>query len=589
MPARCSRYSWAAVLLICGLAAVSWFPALPAVQARRANTPAVQTAEAGLPPQGMYDSCLITEAECVQHLEVLAERGFKLILNYGQLYASSAAQIAYADRAQALGMQIIWSINYRAEWTDDNLLSKYADLAAECDCTDNLGLIAYFVNLVKDHPATWGYYLADEVAPQEHDRLLQYSALIKQLDPDHPRLFIAAGSNDPMELYFNFPSFMRDTVDMVGPCYYPYGYIDSGQALTRYTGEAARVTQTWAARLGLQPAIVLQAFSQVRYAHVPLCLPWPACAPFPSYDQMKAQRDQVLLNSRPAIILWWTYQDILQTDNPTRHLDDLAAAAFAPLPEPIPAPAPVETACPPRWNCADIGSPRLSGTQSRTAGTWTISASGWDIWTRMWEKADQFRFIWQTQEGDLAASARLVSQSDTDPYAKAGLMFRKTFDPLSPYYAVLVTPARGIRVQYRAGFIEKSHTLAILPGSAPVFLKLEKNGATFQAFTSTDGVRWSLIPGSTRDLPEMTGELMAGMAVSSHDDTELGSASFEHLILHRPQSLYAGIRPLYPIRFVVSALLAFSILHVVLLHFRWQGRASQLMPPTLRQPSRERS
>jgi hypothetical protein len=60
-----------------------------------------------LPPQGLYDSCLIQEEACASHLDVLAEHGFKLILNYGQLYGNSAAQIAYADRADALGMQII--------------------------------------------------------------------------------------------------------------------------------------------------------------------------------------------------------------------------------------------------------------------------------------------------------------------------------------------------------------------------------------------------------------------------------------------------------------------------------------------------
>ena len=139
-----------------------------------------------LPPQGLYDSCWIQQEECVSHLDALAARGFELILNYGQLYGNSAAQIAYADRAHALGMKIIWSINYRPDWTADNLLAKYADLAAECKCSDNLGLISYFVNLVKDHPATWGYYLADEVSPEEHDRLLVYSDLISSSIPTTP-------------------------------------------------------------------------------------------------------------------------------------------------------------------------------------------------------------------------------------------------------------------------------------------------------------------------------------------------------------------------------------------------------------------
>jgi hypothetical protein len=512
-----------------------------------------------LPPQGLYDSCLIQEEACASHLDVLAEHGFKLILNYGQLYGNSAAQIAYADRADALGMQIIWSINYRPDWTADNLLAKYPELAAECNCRDNLGFITYFINLVKDHPATWGYYLADEVSPDEHDRLLVYSDLIRRLDPDHPRLYIVAGSNDPMELYFNFPSFMQDTADIMGPCYYPYGYIDPGDSLSRYTGEAARLSQEWASQLGLQPAIVLQAFSQIRYAEVPLCMPWPDCAPFPSYEQMKAQRDQTLLNAQPAILLWWTYQDILQTDDPARHMDDLAAAAFSPLPVQAPAIVSPAAACPAGWSCADIGSPVLSGTQHLADGTWMIAGSGWDIWTRMWEKADQFRYVWKTFDPGFALSARVISQTDTHSSAKAGLMIRKSFDPVAPYYAVFVTPGRGVRVQYRADFIEKSHDLAYVLGSAPVFLKIENHGTTFQAYVSPDGETWKPIPNAAINLPALDGKLMAGMAVSAHDETTLSTVEFDQVSLREPREIAAG--PLKPdVSRLVAALVAAAVL-----------------------------
>ncbi len=54
---------------------------------------------AALPPQGLYDSCVPSNAECLRHLDTLASKGFRLILNYGQLYGSMRDILAYADHA----------------------------------------------------------------------------------------------------------------------------------------------------------------------------------------------------------------------------------------------------------------------------------------------------------------------------------------------------------------------------------------------------------------------------------------------------------------------------------------------------------
>ena len=40
--------------------------------------------------------------------------------------------------------------------------ASYPGLAATCDCADNRGFVNYLVNLVKQRPALWGYYVADE-------------------------------------------------------------------------------------------------------------------------------------------------------------------------------------------------------------------------------------------------------------------------------------------------------------------------------------------------------------------------------------------------------------------------------------------
>jgi hypothetical protein len=483
-----------------------------------------------LPPQGLYDSCVPYEADCVNHLNTLAEKGFTLILNYGQLYGTTASQIAYADRAQSLGMKVIWSILFRPEMPDDWMIGKYTEMARESQCTDNDCFIKYFINLVKDHPATWGYYVADEVEPAEYLSKMQgWTDLVKELDPKHPRLLVTAGSNDPMEQYYYFHSYMADLVDVFGPDYYPYGYIDAGNNPSRFTGAAANHAQYWADKLNKESAIVLQAFSQIRYAATPLCMPWPICAPFPSYEQMKAQRDQVLLNSHPSIILWWTYADILETKDPMRHLDDLAAAAFAPVPTAAPEPEFSETQCLPDWQCEDIGHPNLKGTQSQKDETWTVQGSGWDIWAELWVKADQFHYVWQSIPENFKVSAKIISQTSPDNSAKSGLMVRKSFDPVSPYYAVYATPGAGVRVQYRSGYGQESQDLASVLKGAPIYVQILRTGTIYSAYISQDGNNWELIPKSSITLDDLNGTLMAGLAVTSHDEGMLNTAMFEHV------------------------------------------------------------
>jgi hypothetical protein len=501
--------------------------------------PAAATA---LPPQGLYESCLPSESSCLARLTEMGSKGFQVVLNDGLRWANSADEIrAYADHAAELGMKVILPVKYSPEWDDDRYLVKeFPNLAAEGGCTDNPSYLSYYVSILKDHPALWGYYMADEVHSEYHDGLKIYSDLVKSLDPDHPRLIVEEGTNDPMEVFFTFHSYMSDTADVLGLDNYPYGYIDGYGSLSRYTGDSARMLQYWSDKLQLKNAIVLQAFAWTQYGQEtgPLCLLWPACAPFPSYEQMKAQRDQAILNSQPEIILWFYYPDLLNSDNPAQHWKNLVAAAFAPLPTPVASPTPRPQECPSTWTCEDIGNPKLEGTQSLQGNIWTVEGSGWDIWSTAWEKADQFRLISQEATGDGSVSARVIGQTDTNAAAKAGVMLRKTFDPVSPHYAVFVTPRRGIHVQYRADFNQDPVEVISISGSSPVFLRVMRTGTTYRAYTSVDGTNWTLLPRSTVDLVNLNGALMAGLAVTSRATNLLNVASFDHVDISRSDRLW---------------------------------------------------
>jgi hypothetical protein len=182
------------------------------------------------------------------------------------------------------------------------------------------------------------------------------------------------------------------------------------------------------------------------------------------------------------------------------------------------------SSCPSPFSCADIGSPTPAGGQSYdpTTGTWTIRAGGADIFGT----SDQFRFISEPVTGDGTVTARVVSQTRSSTNTKAGVMLRATTDPGSPEYSVVVTSGAGIKVQVRSKQGGGTTTLANPSGTAPAYLKVTRSGSAFTASTSPDGVNWTVIPGSsfTASLP---GALLGGMAVTSHNAAELGTATMD--------------------------------------------------------------
>jgi outer membrane protein assembly factor BamB len=193
--------------------------------------------------------------------------------------------------------------------------------------------------------------------------------------------------------------------------------------------------------------------------------------------------------------------------------------------------------CTGAWNCADIGYPSLSGDQYLINGTWTIDGSGSDIYSTF----DQFHYVWQQLAADGAVSAHITSQVSTDVWAKAGVMLRLTTDPGSPYYAIEATPGNGIVVQYRAtqgGGAQESGQ--ITTGTVPTYLMVARSGPTYSAYTSPDGTTWTLVPGSSVTINSMSGSIMAGLAVTSHNGSLMGSATFDTVNISTSQVCLAG-------------------------------------------------
>lgn len=286
-----------------------------------APTPAFGQTAGGLPPQGLYDQCPPSSLDhCVSRLARMRSVGFSLVLNYAAWAGRPSDVLAFADSAHRYGVKIIWPLNHPA-WRDRvRLPTTYTTLFKECGC-DSEDFFAYLINLVKDHPATWGFYIGDELPASQLPQVRQLAQQVKLLAPALPHLYIALGGNREMVSANLLP--YANVAEFGGVDHYPIGWGGDPEGI-RGVAEMTRAIMTTA---GKQAVLVLQAFSWSQYPKVGS---FPQL--FPTREEMLRMRDLALLYGRPAILLWYSYHDILRAPDPEQRWRDVVAAAFAPTP-----------------------------------------------------------------------------------------------------------------------------------------------------------------------------------------------------------------------------------------------------------------
>lgn len=294
-----------------------------AVALSRPGQPAAAATSGPTDGYGIYESCVPygKTNECLTRLDTIAAGGFKVVVNYNQMWGNFEGQLAYLDRAQADGIKVILAINDSAFWNGTSLKTYYPEMGAGCNCTNNTGFITSVVNLVKNHPALWGYYIADEVNPAQHAKVKTYTDLLKSLDPNHPRLIVLGTDDSNVNAGMDT---LADTADVLGQDYYPIGVENVLSQSVAGTVNLAQTTQAVANKNGKQSAFVLQAHSLGQYdVYRSWCSPFPSCMPYPSADQMRTMRDNIVQNAHPRLILWYSYFDLLQSDNYAKHWSDV--------------------------------------------------------------------------------------------------------------------------------------------------------------------------------------------------------------------------------------------------------------------------
>ncbi len=175
------------------------------------------------------------------------------------------------------------------------------------------------------------------------------------------------------------------------------------------------------------------------------------------------------------------------------------------------------------WALKDIGSPGATGTYSTGSGpppTYTIGGAG----TGISASSDSFAFVNVATSGNIELQGKVTTLGSTSASSFGGLAIRDSFTANNAtQVAIYVTSSNGVKFSYRV----RGNNVTTVNGSAstaPVYLRLTKNGDTYSGYESADGTSWTLVGSYTAAniLPQL---YFAGFASSSTVSGTLNSVT----------------------------------------------------------------
>jgi fibronectin type 3 domain-containing protein len=187
----------------------------------------------------------------------------------------------------------------------------------------------------------------------------------------------------------------------------------------------------------------------------------------------------------------------------------------------------------------DIGTandPSVPGSVTFASGTYNVTASGSDIYGT----ADHFHYVYQPFLGDGEIVARVVSETATNPFTKAGIMFRETLAANAKKAFVFEFPAtHGVPDQPVFNFRGQTGGTTTEVGGpanlpAPIWLRLVRSGSSISAYWAADngdGTHndWNQI-GTTQTII-MSPNVYVGLALTSDVNGVVSTANFDHVAI----------------------------------------------------------
>ncbi|MDP9172954.1 MAG: fibronectin type III domain-containing protein [Planctomycetota bacterium] len=183
--------------------------------------------------------------------------------------------------------------------------------------------------------------------------------------------------------------------------------------------------------------------------------------------------------------------------------------------------ATTQVGLPAPWANTDIGAPVPAGSAALSAGVFTLTGSGGDIWFA----SDQFQYTYQSLAGDGTIIARVASVSNTNDWTKAGVMIREALTATANQVSMFLTPVNGVRLQYRNASATQSADVYGNTGVVKSYwVKLVRTGGTVSGFESFDGNSWQAVGGPVNIA---SGPVLVGLALTSHNAGALATATFD--------------------------------------------------------------
>jgi hypothetical protein len=124
---------------------------------------------------------------------------------------------------------------------------------------------------------------------------------------------------------------------------------------------------------------------------------------------------------------------------------------------------------------------------------------------------------------------KVASQTNTDPWAKAGIMVRNDITNASgsPGFIILaVTPGNGYALQWDSdanGQLDSNKSQASVTN--PSWLKLVRSGTTYTGYWSADGSAWNTVGSVT--VPQAAASQDVGVFATAHSAGTTGEADFD--------------------------------------------------------------
>jgi fibro-slime domain-containing protein len=164
--------------------------------------------------------------------------------------------------------------------------------------------------------------------------------------------------------------------------------------------------------------------------------------------------------------------------------------------------------------------------------THTVVGGGSDVWSKPvgsgGPTGDHCHFAYDSIAGDADITVRVVTQTNPNNSAKAGIMIRSSKDTLAAYAYIFASATHGVIFELRpTSGVSLGLSTAGPSTGAPIFLRLQKIGSIFNAFSSTNGSLWT--PVGTPTSATMPDSCLAGLAVTAHTTSNTCTATFDSL------------------------------------------------------------